>query len=273
MLQGWYVYICDLIIESMQDVIGQQNGSDRLCHNAQASIRLQNVVNVIDSSLITLAAKPACDNAYSYVDRNTKTVSVHLQAVVDARGCFLHVEAGPPGLTPHTTVLRGSDLFQTIGERIQAPGYLLGHRVYPLLDWLMTPYRENKNQVSDLGQQIYNDIHSETLGVIDIHLLRWRRLMSLSIDIFKLFPVSSWRAVYFTMSASNSNSPSPNFEIPSLLTYSEPFDPNLWVSAAAETIRKSKYRVCSYFFNGNDFEMDKETGLLGGGQNQREIKF
>lgn len=267
-LQGWYVYICGLIIESMQNAIRwPAPGSDEskliqtdFVKRSKRPYPFLNVVGAIDSSLIQLSAKPACDGANMYFDRK-KTVSVHLQAVVDARGRFLHVEAGAPGSVHDSTVLRGSELFQTIGDRIQPPCYLLGDKGYPLLDWLMTPYRQRRNQLIDEDRQCYNDIHSETRIVVE-HAFGWlkarfRRLLCLSVDIFNVPNVIIACCILHNVCI-DFGLPSPNIEIPQPAdlddvedSHCDQFDPNEWMGSEVAQKRNSikQYLYLNNFAN------------------------
>ncbi|CAM4689919.1 unnamed protein product [Lepidochelys olivacea] len=92
------------------------------------------------------------ENAAGYFNRRGWH-SVVLQAAVDARGCFWDVNVGCPGRQTDAQVLRASELYQRAqrGELfpgaardvggVQVPVYLLGGPSYPLLPWLMRPYR------------------------------------------------------------------------------------------------------------------------------------
>ncbi|XP_065426469.1 putative nuclease HARBI1 [Chrysemys picta bellii] len=72
------------------------------------------------------------ENAAGYFNRRGWH-SVVLQAAVDARGCFWDVNVGCPG--------RQTDAPTRDVGGVQVPVYLLGGPSYPLLPWLMRPYR------------------------------------------------------------------------------------------------------------------------------------
>jgi hypothetical protein len=192
-LQSWYTLVCEAIVSNLgQWICWPAPGSVdfallQLDFRKLSTLQhpFHHVIGAIDSSHIPLSSKPACDEANSYWNRKYKP-SVHLQAVVDARGRFMHVEVGQPGATHDSTVLRNSELFLTIQNRVDNISYLLGDKGYPLLNWLMTPYRDRR--VRNEAECRFNDVHSRMRVIVEhtfgILKTRFRRLFCVPVDLF-----------------------------------------------------------------------------------------
>jgi hypothetical protein len=73
---------------------------------------------------------------------------------------FNYVWTGNPGSTHNTTVLRSSDLFQNSNVKISPGYYLLGDSAFPILEWLITPFRDCGNLTRQ--QKLFNKTEPET---------------------------------------------------------------------------------------------------------------
>ena len=142
---------------------------------------VQGVVGAIDGCHIEILAPH--DNPMAYYNRK-KFYSLVLLAVCDANMQYTYTWAGNPGSSHDAAVLRLSSLFNS-AEGMVPPGFIiLGDSAFPLLRWLVTPYRNfgNLTQV----QRMFNRCHSKTRQVIErsFGLLksRFRRLTKLHIS-------------------------------------------------------------------------------------------
>lgn len=116
--------------------------------------------------------------------------SMVLQALVNHEGRFTDVYAGRSGKVHDASIFRSSPLFRamhqgTFGpnvtmdiEGVQVKPVILGDTAYPLLPWLMTPYRGQ----FDIRKQQFNDVlhHCRTVVEYAFERLRgrWRCLLS-----------------------------------------------------------------------------------------------
>jgi hypothetical protein len=109
------------------------------------------VVRAIDCTHIHIAKPSVGPEDYFYFKSGGYTINC--QVVVDCRKRFLDLYLGMPGSTSDARVLRRSTLYSLAMHGnlfdIQCgldgfPPYLLGDSGYPLLPWLMTPYRGHR---------------------------------------------------------------------------------------------------------------------------------
>ena len=91
---------------------------------------------------------------------------------------FTYVWTGNPGSTHDATVLRSSDLFQN-HDKISYINCLLGDSAFPILEWLITPFRVFGNLTQE--QRRFNRVHSRCRLVIEhafgMLKCRFRRLL------------------------------------------------------------------------------------------------
>ncbi|XP_071717040.1 protein ALP1-like [Rutidosis leptorrhynchoides] len=136
--------------------------------------------------------------------------SVLVQALVDSEGRFLDVSAGWPNTMKPELILRQSELFSSIEESHEIlngasyelndgtsiPQYILGESCFPLLSWLITPYRKNDDDDDDDddgednddngglnlsdSKQAFNSVHNRGMELVDTAFgrlrSRWRIL-------------------------------------------------------------------------------------------------
>lgn len=76
-----------------------------------------------------------------------------------------YVWTGNPGSTHDSTVLRHSDLFAHCNERIPPVFCLLGDSGFPLLGWLVTPFRDHGNLTRQ--QKLFDKTHSRCREIIE----------------------------------------------------------------------------------------------------------
>lgn len=117
--------------------------------------QLPQVVGALDGTHITITA-PVGQNPVDYFDRE-HNYSVILQAVVGEDMMFLDTAMGYPGSMHDARVLRCSDIFRRAenNDILKEPvilknncairPFLIADGAYPLLPWLMKPYRVTAN--------------------------------------------------------------------------------------------------------------------------------
>ncbi|GJR99720.1 ALP1-like protein [Tanacetum coccineum] len=122
--------------------------------------------------------------------------SVMVQALVDSECRFLDVSAGWPSTTKPELVLRQSELFSSVEETRELlngatyqlndgtdiPQYILGDSCFPLLPWLITPYKKPLLDSDDGGgegdeggmKEAFNSVHSRGMELVDTAFGRLR---------------------------------------------------------------------------------------------------
>jgi len=180
-------YICDAInrVLGPQYIVWPTTQEQRATiSNAFFAIKkVPNVIGAIDGSHIPVSWPHG--QPKEYINRKGWS-SLVLQGVCDASGRFLSIFCRYPGSAHDSRVLRNSWLYRNSASAIPSGQYLLGDSGYPLLDWLITPYKgQPLNSMSGLRQ--FNYFHSATRMVIE-HAFgrlkgRWKRLRQLDVSI------------------------------------------------------------------------------------------
>ena len=141
---------------------------------------MQNVLGAIDSSHIPIKA-PEQEPA-AYINRKG-FYSVVLQAVVDSPLMFMDCYAGLPGSVHDARVFKNSPLFDFGAKMCSPNAFILGDAAYPLMSWLLVPYRDNGKL--NAIQKNHNFVHAATRCTVErpFALLkgRFRRLKYLDI--------------------------------------------------------------------------------------------
>lgn len=136
---------------------------------------IQGVVGAVDGSHIEITSP--YENPMAYYNQN-KFYSIILLAVCDSKLNFTYVWAGNPGSSHDAAVLRTCSLFNKADDIISNGHFILGDSAFPLLSWIITPFRNFGNLTAD--QRLFNTCHSKTRQVIErsFRLLkaRFRRL-------------------------------------------------------------------------------------------------
>lgn len=123
---------------------------------------LHNVIGAIDGCHIPIKAPHM--EPVAYVNRKGFH-SVLLQAVVDSRMFFIDCCAGWPGSVHDARVFRNSPLF-SYGPNVCSPRrFIIGDAAYPLLQWLLVPYRDNGRLTP--VQRNFNFVHSATRCIVE----------------------------------------------------------------------------------------------------------
>jgi hypothetical protein len=143
--------------------------------------------------------KPRTLYAEDYYYHKSGSFSIVAQAVVDSKKRFIDLFVGMPGSTNDMRTLRRSGLYGNVIQHrilndqdgISHEGfspYLLGDKGYPLLTWLMVPYKDD-HPLSML-ERLYNKRMRQGRPVVEcafgVIKCTWRELLhqsNLSIDI------------------------------------------------------------------------------------------
>ncbi|CAG8683307.1 28008_t:CDS:2 [Gigaspora margarita] len=124
-----------IAIRSLKDeyIVWPQENYRKEVHEEFEKFGFPMVIGAIDGSHIPLMEAPSKINKDIYMSRKHR-YGIHLQAIVDHNGHFAY--------------------------------YLLGDSAYPLLPWLMTPFKDPQGPNAQ-QQKYYNTIHSKTRVVIE----------------------------------------------------------------------------------------------------------
>ncbi|KAH9365796.1 hypothetical protein HPB48_000046 [Haemaphysalis longicornis] len=122
----------------------------------------QNTVGCIDGCHVEINKPTESPNSYC---NQKKFPSIVLQGIANDRSKFLDVFIGFPGSAHDTRILRESTFFQEAVTKCMK-GYILGDSAYPLLPWLMPPYRDN-GQTFPLWKKKHNKVHSQQRVAIE----------------------------------------------------------------------------------------------------------
>ncbi|KAH8029102.1 hypothetical protein HPB51_022666 [Rhipicephalus microplus] len=131
------------------------------CDGVEAG--LPDVIGAIDGCHVRITRPTVCEEDYY---NRKKFHSIILQAVCDADMVFTDVFVGFPGRAHDARVLEESFLFEEAASRYDG-GYLLGDAAYPLLPWLLPPYRHVTSSWQPWMSK-FNRVHSKQRVVIEI---------------------------------------------------------------------------------------------------------
>ncbi|XP_066590811.1 uncharacterized protein [Prorops nasuta] len=147
---------------------------------------IKGVVGAIDGCHVKIK-KPASKYHYAYYNRKGD-YSVLIQGVCDHKKRFISFFCGEPGSIHDSRLLKKSSLYKKGMNGFLNRNFLLGDSAYPCLNWLIPPFKDNGNFISN--KKIFNYRHSATRVVIEnaFGLLkgRFRRLKFFENDDLKL---------------------------------------------------------------------------------------
>ncbi|XP_018577163.1 protein ALP1-like [Anoplophora glabripennis] len=146
------------------------------------------VVGAIDVANINF--KAPTEQQESYIDRKMQH-SIKLQGICTSDKIFTNIVVGWPGSVHDSRVFQNCEIFRKVSNNIERNKYfptlehhLVGDSAYPLLDYMMTPYRDNRNLTVE--QRRFNYLHSKTRIVIEhtfgILKSRWRILKYINVN-------------------------------------------------------------------------------------------
>lgn len=112
------------------------------------------------------------------------------QALVDSEGRFLDVSAGWPSTINPENILRRSKLFAGVKESREylngpsfeisdgnsIPQYILGESCFPLMPWLLTPYKDfDENDELNSSKMAFNSVHKNGVELVRMAFGRVRK--------------------------------------------------------------------------------------------------
>lgn len=150
--------------------------------NQAPGMKLLNVCGAIDGTHIPIW-KPSIPNHIAYINRH-KYHSYNIQAVVNDRGLFMNVVCGLPGAAHDAGVLSRSGFSRHAAATVPRHHFILGDSGYPLLPWLLTPYKDmHRNAPLSREARAYNTAHASTRSVVERAFgtlkSRWRKLQKM----------------------------------------------------------------------------------------------
>jgi hypothetical protein len=162
------------IIALYRDVIHWPTGDrmQQVMLDFKAWCGLPSVHGAIDCTHIRISKPKEFPEDYY----KTGGYTIVAQAVVDSKKQFTQLFVGLPGSVNDQRVLRRSSLWQhvmhrgllstTTGSQDGFPPYLLADKGYPLLSWMMTPFKED-GEPRSLAQTLYNRRHRRGRSVVE----------------------------------------------------------------------------------------------------------
>ncbi|XP_011858212.1 PREDICTED: putative nuclease HARBI1 [Vollenhovia emeryi] len=160
------------------------------CEESEKIFRIRSrgfpgVVGAIDGCHIAIKQPPR--NANDYYNRK-EFHSIILQGVCDHTGKFIDCLIGRPGRAHDAAVFRSSIIYTRLTDQesplLPAQRHIIGDSAYPLLQNVMTPFRDNGNLTPE--KLMYNTRLSSIRSIIEraYGLLKgkWRRLKYLDVQ-------------------------------------------------------------------------------------------
>ncbi|KAK5647668.1 hypothetical protein RI129_002560 [Pyrocoelia pectoralis] len=184
--------VVSLITTLRHNIITWPNDIERIRINRRLHNRsgIPGIIGAIDGCHIGIKGPP--HNAIDYYNRNSYH-SVVLQGVCNDKKQFIDIFVGMPGRVHDSRVFRTSPLYNTltgVAPPITAHEHLLGDAAYPLLPFLLKPYRDNGHLTN--AQTTFNTRLSSVRSMIEqaFALLKgkFRRLKYLDMSRLDMIP-------------------------------------------------------------------------------------
>jgi hypothetical protein len=159
-----------------RDVVQWPRGADmrQTMLDFKAWCSMPSVQGMLDCTCITISKPSAFPEDYWYY--KTGAYSMVAQAVVDVKKLFTNIYVGLLGSVNDQRVLRRSGLWQEVvhrglmsadsGYQDGIPSYLLGDKGYPLLSWIMVPFKDDGHPWS-LAETYFNKRHRRGRSVVE----------------------------------------------------------------------------------------------------------
>lgn len=154
-----------------------------------------NCCGMIETTHITMLLPLSDQSSNDWLDRRNNH-SMILQAIVDPTMRFRDIVTGWPGKMNELAVLYSSTFFKLcekgerlngkklkLSEGVKLSEYIIGDLGFPLLPWLMTPYKEKELSEFELE---FNKRHFETRVVAKRALARLK-------DVWRIIQGNMWR--------------------------------------------------------------------------------
>ncbi|CAG8812667.1 13834_t:CDS:1, partial [Dentiscutata erythropus] len=156
-----------IAIRSLKDkyIVWPRENYRKEVHKGFEKFEFPIVIEAIDGSHIPLMEAPSKINKDIYMSRKHR-YGIHLQAIVDHKGHFTCYEIGWPASVHDAKVFKHSYIYKNNNLFIENEDYLLADSAYPLLPWIITPFKDPLGPNAQ-QQKYYNTIHSKTRVVVE----------------------------------------------------------------------------------------------------------
>lgn len=176
------------LLKKMPEIVKWPNSEAEVQETSQRfgeRSQFQTILGAIDGSHIAITAPKQLPHAYF---NRKRFYSVVLLASCNSNMEFNYVWTGNPGSCHDATVLRSCDLFTQSSERVRRGYVIVGDSAFPILRWLITPFRDHGNLTRE--QKRFNKAHSSCRVVIErafgLLKCRFRRLLRFEFRDFEV---------------------------------------------------------------------------------------
>lgn len=178
--------VLDFLFSISDEVIAWPSDQERANIKAGFAARSdgkgpRNTIGCIDGCHIEIPHQN--ESPASYYNRK-KFPSIILQGICDANSRFTDIFVGYPGSVHDARVLRESPFYGTAESKC-AGDYLLGDAAYPLLPWLMPPYKNNRATFERYKRKFNKRLSQQRVAIehaFGILKQRFRRLYLVDAD-------------------------------------------------------------------------------------------
>ncbi|XP_063931186.1 putative nuclease HARBI1 [Zophobas morio] len=155
-------FVSEKIYEKVNQWIqfpAEQAEIDAARHQWQEAFNFPFVIGALDCTQIKI--KKPLEHGDEYICRK-QFASINVQATCNSREWFTSVDATWPGSVHDSRIWRNSSVLPII-SRYQGQAILLGDSGYAVAPWLITPYRNPRNQV----EIHFNNMHKRNRVIIE----------------------------------------------------------------------------------------------------------
>ena len=143
-------------------IVWPSEAAQRECsEHYHESKRFPGVIGMVDGTHIQIR-RPK-ERGIDYYNRNYY-YSIILQGVVNEKMEFINVYTGWPGKVHNARVFQNSPLYES-GSALCGERHILGDSVYPILNWVLTPYRDTGHLTP--AQRRYNTTQASIRSIVE----------------------------------------------------------------------------------------------------------
>lgn len=193
-MKAFIFILLQVLTEMRSDYIkwpSDQMGLRSIAQEFEQETGMPGIVGAIDGIHFPIKQKSRLAHAYR---NNQNYLSIHMQAVCDAKLMFLDVHCGNPGSVDDETVYRSCDLRdKLLHDPLPADLHLVGDSGYPLEPFMLTPYPGDCRRLTP-SQREFNERHHNALLAVKLSLQllqgRFQRLKFLDMERESDIPVT-----------------------------------------------------------------------------------